>query len=144
MDAAGEWLDQHRGLVGHRRRHGVQLAGMRDEHLAPSSPGVGAVAGLEPDLDRPLGDVVAKARAALGAARARRLDSAHLAAERRLDDDARSVVERAHHLVTRYEGITGQGIEVQRCMRSEEHTSELQSRSDLVCRLLLAKKKKNE
>src|SRR2546421_6986169 len=31
-----------------------------------------------------------------------------------------------------------QGIE-----RSEEHTSELQSRSDLVCRLLLEKKKTN-
>src|SRR2546421_8663654 len=28
--------------------------------------------------------------------------------------------------------------------RSEEHTSELQSRSDLVCRLLLEKKKKPE
>src|SRR5207247_6996008 len=28
--------------------------------------------------------------------------------------------------------------------RSEEHTSELQSRVDLVCRLLLEKKKKNE
>src|SRR2546421_6084716 len=28
--------------------------------------------------------------------------------------------------------------------RSEEHTSELQSRSDLVCRLLLEKKKKTE
>src|SRR3989440_9442140 len=28
--------------------------------------------------------------------------------------------------------------------RSEEHTSELQSRSDLVCRLLLEKKKKND
>src|SRR2546427_1405048 len=27
--------------------------------------------------------------------------------------------------------------------RSEEHTSELQSQSNLVCRLLLAKKKKN-
>src|SRR2546428_5574504 len=27
--------------------------------------------------------------------------------------------------------------------RSDEHTSELQSRSDLVCRLLLEKKKKN-
>src|SRR5690349_22268828 len=27
------------------------------------------------------------------------------------------------------------------CMRSEEHTSELQSRRDLVCRLLLEKKK---
>src|SRR5207249_10999733 len=28
------------------------------------------------------------------------------------------------------------------CLRSEEHTSELQSRFDLVCRLLLEKKKK--
>src|SRR2546428_13939411 len=32
---------------------------------------------------------------------------------------------------------------VQARCRSEEHTSELQSRSDLVCRLLLEKKKKN-
>src|SRR2546422_6912552 len=31
-----------------------------------------------------------------------------------------------------------------RCTRSEEHTSELQSRLHLVCRLLLEKKKKNE
>src|SRR2546421_9166808 len=31
-----------------------------------------------------------------------------------------------------------------RVLRSEEHTSELQSRSDLVCRLLLEKKKKNK
>src|SRR2546421_5711735 len=31
-----------------------------------------------------------------------------------------------------------------RYRRSEEHTSELQSRSDLVCRLLLEKKKKNQ
>src|SRR5436190_17063921 len=30
------------------------------------------------------------------------------------------------------------------CERSEEHTSELQSHSDLVCRLLLEKKKKKE
>src|SRR2546428_6788418 len=29
------------------------------------------------------------------------------------------------------------------CPRSEEHTSELQSRSDLVCRLLLEKQKKD-
>src|SRR2546421_8765839 len=29
-------------------------------------------------------------------------------------------------------------------LRSEEHTSELQSRSDLVCRLLLEKKKKRK
>src|SRR5206468_12482478 len=32
----------------------------------------------------------------------------------------------------------------QAAVRSEEHTSELQSRSDLVCRLLLEKKKKKE
>src|SRR5207249_10040715 len=30
------------------------------------------------------------------------------------------------------------------CTRSEEHTSELQSRFDLVCRLLLEKKKKKK
>src|SRR5690349_23019011 len=30
------------------------------------------------------------------------------------------------------------------CTRSEEHTSELQSRRDLVCRLLLEKKKKKK
>src|SRR5438067_6324977 len=34
-------------------------------------------------------------------------------------------------------------IEMAQGMRSEEHTSELQSRFDLVCRLLLEKKKKN-
>src|SRR2546421_9581036 len=32
-------------------------------------------------------------------------------------------------------------VEPMPSMRSEEHTSELQSRSDLVCRLLLEKKK---
>src|SRR2546430_17708895 len=31
-----------------------------------------------------------------------------------------------------------------RCVRSEEHTSELQSQSNLVCRLLLEKKKTNK
>src|SRR5947207_10278263 len=35
---------------------------------------------------------------------------------------------------------TATGIQI----RSEEHTSELQSHSDLVCRLLLEKKKKNK
>src|SRR5437588_8405580 len=33
---------------------------------------------------------------------------------------------------------------IQRLRRSEEHTSELQSHSDLVCRLLLEKKKKKK
>src|SRR2546421_9031687 len=39
--------------------------------------------------------------------------------------------------------ILRQFVEEVRPLRSEEHTYELQSRSDLVCRLLLEKKKKN-
>src|SRR5260221_13390864 len=41
-------------------------------------------------------------------------------------------------------GVTGQPLFYPRSFRdrSEEHTSELQSHSDLVCRLLLEKKKK--
>src|SRR3989440_13105936 len=38
--------------------------------------------------------------------------------------------------------IEGHGVDPDIEVRSEEHTSELQSRSDLVCRLLLEKKKK--
>src|SRR5438034_7424110 len=38
----------------------------------------------------------------------------------------------------------GADREQQRRQRSEEHTSELQSHSDLVCRLLLEKKKKKK
>src|SRR5260221_6454904 len=36
------------------------------------------------------------------------------------------------------------GVQSQVKVRSEEHTSELQSHSDLVCRLLLEKKKKQK
>src|SRR2546430_11933494 len=41
--------------------------------------------------------------------------------------------------VQRRSGTAGESLEV----RSEEHTSELQSQSNLVCRLLLEKKKKH-
>src|SRR2546422_5708231 len=40
--------------------------------------------------------------------------------------------------------VTEHGIATLRGKRSEEHTSELQSRLHLVCRLLLEKKKKHE
>src|SRR2546427_7722935 len=41
------------------------------------------------------------------------------------------------------EKISGCGVVVETCVvRSEEHTSELQSQSNIVCRLLLEKKKK--
>src|SRR5215211_8468586 len=47
----------------------------------------------------------------------------------------------AQHLHLPARQAVGQG---RRGRRSEEHTSELQSHSDLVCRLLLEKKKKNQ
>src|SRR5690606_41802008 len=40
--------------------------------------------------------------------------------------------------------IAGPALLAWTSMRSEEHTSELQSRENLVCRLLLEKKKKNK
>src|SRR5207249_8406677 len=52
--------------------------------------------------------------------------------------DARMLRPREHPIAAR-----GQGV-LTRSERSEEHTSELQSRFDLVCRLLLEKKKKNK
>src|SRR2546430_6382853 len=41
-------------------------------------------------------------------------------------------------------GAADRGAEIFASDRSEEHTSELQSQSNLVCRLLLEKKKKKE
>src|SRR2546428_4007737 len=53
--------------------------------------------------------------------------------------DVISILKKKRQKVTDYhiEVIVGD-------LRSEEHTSELQSRSDLVCRLLLEKKKKQK
>src|SRR2546427_8706155 len=50
-----------------------------------------------------------------------------------------------HDLEHRVAGVIDRGhhVAVAREFRSEEHTSELQSQSNLVCRLLLEKKKKN-
>src|SRR2546428_7329299 len=52
----------------------------------------------------------------------------------------RSVHERVRHPVAVLDRVDA-GAQGRRDPRSEEHTSELQSRSDLVCRLLLEKKK---
>src|SRR6266403_3643385 len=48
------------------------------------------------------------------------------------------------HRVARFGMLLSRQEREPRCDRSEEHTSELQSRRDLVCRLLLEKKKKHE
>src|SRR5215217_2048593 len=50
----------------------------------------------------------------------------------------------AEYPETRLEGIGQESVRCASCGRSEEHTSELQSRQYLVCRLLLAKKKKKQ
>src|SRR6266540_4918720 len=65
------------------------------------------------------------------------------AAERlgQLTDPSHSLVERLHIGLEIVRSLTDQGRAV--LVRSEEHTSELQSHHDLVCRLLLEKKKKN-
>src|SRR5205807_6945799 len=42
------------------------------------------------------------------------------------------------------EAVAGSGFDSPTCVRSEEHTSELQSPCNLVCRLLLEKKNKNK
>src|SRR5437773_4971852 len=46
-------------------------------------------------------------------------------------------------LISGFTTITNRGGKL-KLLRSEEHTSELQSHHDLVCRLLLEKKKKNQ
>src|SRR2546421_6952785 len=62
-------------------------------------------------------------------------------AQRARDGDALLLAARKlARILVRLLGDLHLGEEVHR--RSEEHTSELQSRSDLVCRLLLEKKKK--
>src|SRR5438067_6341983 len=55
---------------------------------------------------------------------------------RRVGDDFADIVLRVKATVTAIGAVSGR-----RFRRSEEHTSELQSRFDLVCRLLLEKKK---
>src|SRR2546421_3566207 len=88
--------------------------------------------GLEPELNHrviEIGCVELVNRRATG-----RTFHRYLNPEREIDDGALSV-----------HGISRTDLDEQpRARRSEEHTSELQSRSDLVCRLLLEKKKKSE
>src|SRR5436305_9899537 len=64
----------------------------------------------------------------------------HAMGTRRPDDlgHCRAARARAEHDNPAHEAARGRGV---RRARSEEHTSELQSRPHLVCRLLLEKKK---
>src|SRR6266511_5348012 len=59
-----------------------------------------------------------------------------------VEDDGAGDLDLAHRGLPPVAGIPVDLVEGQR--RSEEHTSELQSRENLVCRLLLEKKKKKK
>src|SRR3712207_8359627 len=56
------------------------------------------------------------------------------------DQDLRQQLRRAHHADAGHAALRQRRLHA----RSEEHTSELQSRQYLVCRLLLEKKKEKE
>src|SRR5438132_2021556 len=68
------------------------------------------------------------------------------------DDDYNKAIARAHEAFSKWRvtpaPVRGETVRrlgnALREMRSEEHTSELQSHSDLVCRLLLEKKKQRK
>src|SRR5260221_6283662 len=68
----------------------------------------------------------------------RRLVRDDVVGEARIDPAAGHVVSR---VVRRCFEVPEEECDFLRAVRSEEHTSELQSHSDLVCRLLLEKKK---
>src|SRR2546427_5516698 len=63
---------------------------------------------------------------------------------RRLDDRGEQRGGRARHLGAERVRTGGAADRPEPVRRSEEHTSELQSQSNLVCRLLLEKKKQRQ
>src|SRR2546421_163361 len=72
------------------------------------------------------------------------LDTTTQAGSTALVDDVRVIAERRGDPTrTHAERLPDEIMTLLAACRSEEHTSELQSRSDIVCRLLLEKKKKD-
>src|SRR2546422_10709086 len=117
---AGRWTGfGERGVLVVRRAH----------QLDPTPRGRGALRGR-----------LAERAAALFGARAPLVDALVFAPNATLDADIRERYARAGlaHILS----ISGLHVEGGVGRRSEEHTSELQSRLHLVCRLLLEKKKK--
>src|SRR5438874_6377158 len=72
--------------------------------------------------------------------RSARANIVYLAVARRIPQE---VPVNLHHVFDIDEVPAGSQRRGEDLLRSEEHTSELQSRRDLVCRLLLEKKKNN-
>src|SRR5438093_4744377 len=108
-------------------------SGQRSLREGPEGDGVGGLAERRFDHDRLL---EREAREPLGPdARGLALALQHEPFQNYLGRDRDLVAAHAHSVVDRVGDRP-------RCGRSEEHTSELQSLTNLVCRLLLEKKKK--
>src|SRR2546427_4902051 len=69
---------------------------------------------------------------------------AQIFAEPRAASTAPAITWAAHWISQRDPGAQMLSLHADWAVRSEEHTSELQSQSNLVCRLLLEKKKKKQ
>src|SRR5438034_553374 len=104
----------------------------------------------ETQLQQSVVKLDAQARQALAAGRE---DLARQALERKsglqqqlqgLDQQAKQLEQQQEKLITSEKALSAKVEAFRTQKRSEEHTSELQSHSDLVCRLLLEKKKKKK
>src|SRR5690606_40416002 len=74
----------------------------------------------------------------------RRKGARRMPANQRTKRSTPPALRNVAHPVTMARQTVSDCVARARPRRSEEHTSELQSRENLVCRLLLEKKKKNE
>ena len=116
VHAARSRLDHHRGLVTHVVGNAVQLRLMGNQRERPAAAGVGAVARLQARVEvaeRRALTAVAVARRTL---RAQRLDAARRARQRRLQDDARAVLELADDFVTGHKREADDRLEVPRAL----------------------------
>src|SRR2546422_7463576 len=132
--------------VGAPQRHLLPLAPRQLHPALEAAPQHVIVTLFEPERDR-IGEAATRRRAH-SLLVVQRLDLAHpdvlledeIVADEVLEDDADVPAQAAQVVVAQIDAVEQDAALVR--VRSEEHTSELQSRLHLVCRLLLEKKKK--
>src|SRR5688572_31199942 len=108
--------------------------------VAPGTPGIGNVTtGLPPSHTTDVLPAVATSAGTCVPGRTEKSGGSWIPASA----DLSAPCGPAHRRIIRSRVAAAMGVAFPLPLRSEEHTSELQSQSNLVCRLLLEKKKKN-